>query len=166
MLMGTEPPATLQHIALDTARTSDSSRHGFSDAAIGLMRDSLAEALAPPGGRVPVPGVPGYSYNATAVDGALLVTIWGTVDGEVPPVLTFGIARPASDAVGLWRQLHRRRGGLERTPYRTDVATPPQAPWLASRMEIGARLIDDNDHLWMVAFERITAWAWIEGEHR
>jgi hypothetical protein len=32
-------------------------------------------------------------------------------------------------------------------------------------MEIGARLIDAIEHLWMGAFERITAWAWLEEEN-
>jgi hypothetical protein len=127
-VMGTDRQATIQHITLDTAHMSDSARRAFSDAAVALMRASLAEALVPPDGRVPVPGVAAYRYNATAVGGAVLVTLWDTVGSEVPPVLTFGVTRPASDVIGLWRQLHRIRGGLERTPYRIDVAPPPQAP--------------------------------------
>lgn len=154
----------MQHVTLDTGHARHSPRAEVADTAVVTMRDSLAEALAPPGGRVPVPGVPGYSYNATALGSALLVTLWGTAAGDVPPVVTFGIAREAGAGRALWRQLHQPRGGLERTPYRTDAAAPPRAPWLAARLEIGSRLVDAGDLLWMADFERVTAWAWIELE--
>lgn len=152
----------LSHITLDTGHVRQSPRHEAGAEAVAILQASLAMALEQPRSRVPVPSAPGFSYGATAEGGTLMVTIWGTVQRQPAPVVTFGVAPIGSDAAGLWQVLHGARGGLEDTPFATDVGRPPATPWLAARIEIGAGLMQPADLLWMADFERCVAWAWIE----
>lgn len=127
----------IDHITLDTGHVRRSPRAEAGDDAVDAMRESLEDALTHPRERTPLPAIAGYSYNATAQDGTLMVTIWGTVRSMPAPVVTFGVARAGGDARGLWHTLHDPRGGLEALPYATDIDQVPSAPWLAARR--GAR---------------------------
>lgn len=159
----------IDHITLDTGHVRRSPRHEVGAEALAAMRDSLADTLAHPHERTPLPAMAGYSYSASAEDGSLMVTIWGTLHPAVgppsigpAPVVTFGVARAGGDAAGLWRLLHGARGGMAAAPYVTRVDQAPPAPWLAARLEAGSTLIPAGDLLWMADFERVTAWAWLE----
>jgi hypothetical protein len=154
----------LHHITLDTGDVRRSPRAEVRDHIVADLRESMRDTLADPGGRTPIPAIAGYSYSASAGGGALLVTIWGTIDRSPAPVATFGVARDQAAARALWPAMHHTRPGLESSPYLTTAGEVPTAPWIAARMEIGATLIAATDLLWMADFERVMAWAWIEQE--
>lgn len=147
----------IQHITLDTGHVSRCPCEEPDD----THRVSLEAALERPGERMPVPGHAGHSYGVTPYRDALIGTVWGTVERDAVPVVTFGVAPTAFGAHSLWRNLHERRGGLETVPYVTDIDRPPAPPWLAARMEIGATMMTPADLLWLASFERALATAWI-----
>lgn len=151
----------IHHITLDTGHVRRSARDEVGDEIIAAAQGLIALALR--GEHVPIPGRPGWTCTATARGAALLVTVCRSVSGETAPVVTFGVARQSRAGAGLWRSLHRQRGGLPAgAGYATAPDEVPPEPWVAARMEIGATLVAPDEMPWIADFERVVGWAWVE----
>lgn len=139
----------LNHITLDTGHTTRSRRAEAADEAIATIAPHLRHALE--AGADLIPTTTHYGLKATAQGAFLLATIMAGAQ----PLLTFGVAPRSRGAAKLWSML------IEGRDYPVDAGRPPQAPWLAVRVEPGVH--EPDIEMWMPDYERLVAWAWIEG---
>ena len=152
---------SLAHVTLDTGHVFQSSRPEAREGSIAIMGASLARALRSSGVLEPIPYQDGYAYLATVERAGLLVTVAHLGTHGPAPVVTFGVAIDDTYA-DLWALLHRQSREMRGVIHRTEPNDPPQPPWLAVRMEVGATSVPAADLLWMADFERIMAWSWLD----
>lgn len=149
----------LTHITLTSGDSRRSPRSEVDEAVIDyLAREVLPAALR---GYAPLPVEnPRCVVNAAATDDALVATVWES-RGEArgAPIITIGIAAARSPEV--WALLHRQAT----TPVATDPSKPPNAPWCAARLEVGAALHAEAME-WVADFERCLAWAFLRDRPR
>ena len=137
----------LHHVTLATGHQRRSPRAEVAESAMAVMAAWLDRALLVEAPQ-PLP-VPGYTAEAMTAPGGLVVTV-SAVAGV--PLVTFGVARRARNAAGLWRRL----SGLAQV----QESEPPPAPWIG--VVVLPALATDPAVRWLGDFERCIAWAWIE----
>lgn len=147
----------LHHVTLQTADSRISPRHEVRDDVVRMLTPLLARALA--GEHVPVPGQAGYTMLGADAGPCATVTVYAnesdTAEPAYTPLLTVGIAGHSRCGSGLWRALHDREG------LATDPDSPPPAPWVADRLEVGA--IQYASALeWTGDLSRCLAWTYLE----
>ncbi|MCG8506187.1 MAG: hypothetical protein MI755_16405 [Sphingomonadales bacterium] len=146
-----DTPIYIQHITLNTGHLRASPRSEVADEALAAVAPLAAAAS---GTVLPIPGPGGYTLRIDRNDGAYLAVV---EDDEANPLITIAVARRNRNGVGLWHSLHVWPGELA-----TNAATPPDAPWLAARIEPDG-FADPELLIWVGDFERCLAWAWLEG---
>ncbi len=139
----------LYHITLDTGDIARSVRADVSRDVIVALGSHLKSAI---GNKRDIIPTTTHVLMASHAGPNLLCTILGLGSR---PILTFGVAPRARGAEKLWAMLTQER------PLASDPGEPPEAPWLAVRMEAGAS--ESSLEGWMPDYERCIAWAWIEG---
>lgn len=151
----------VRHVTLTTGHVRDSERSEIADDALVVCADLLDAALIASPGMVPIPAVePPCRLRVSAEGRVMLATVHGpdtSIDGRdlaAPPIVTFGVALHSRGAAMLWRLLHDDTS----TVLATDRERVPSAPWIATRVEVGAMLYPDALH-WLGDFERCLAWA-------
>lgn len=142
----------LWHITLESGDTRRSPRSEVSQQVLATMAPHLRRALAAGRAGDPIPTTDSR-LTATASGPNLVATVL-SYDGV--PLVTFGVASRSRGAGALWGALHEGRLTT------TDRAELPAAPWCAARLEAGPEYLTDVSE-WIGDYERIIAWAWIEG---
>lgn len=143
----------IYHVTLTTGHVAQQRRADIGDTAIEALSDTLDGILQ--GGRMPLPGFPGFFVNGTHHGHDLITTLWSGPWEAREPILTTATALKSRSAPALWRLMHDQAT----LPVVTDPTKPPKAPWQADRLEIGA--ITNTDALsWTGDFSRSLAWAW------
>ncbi|KQZ81860.1 hypothetical protein ASD64_08860 [Mesorhizobium sp. Root157] len=152
----------LWHVTLDTGHRRQSYRPEASQIAIDAvdlelrraLRDGVAEIrLGAEAGTIPV-----YRLKASNSGPVLLATILRDIGKQDVPLVTMAVAPKSRGAAEIWRALHDGRDDI---PY--DPDSIPPAPWCAARFEAGIEQ-DLRAATWLGDYERLLAWAWIEGK--
>lgn len=144
--------AYINHITLTTGHIVRVPRSAMTEADIEAATDLLDSILT--GGKPTI--APGYVAFGAHSGKCLLVTVCAA-DGLLP-ILTTGVAIKSRPAARLWREMHGG-GGL---PLATKTADPPQTPWCADRIEVGATEAQHHAALsWTGRWAATLAWAWL-----
>ncbi len=139
----------LYHITLDTGDIGTFDRATMSDTAIKTIGPHLAKAVRTGKDIIPTTAC---TLKATHAGPFLLGTI---INFTGAPILTFGVAPKSRGAAKLWDML------ISTGVLASDPGEVPPAPWLATRMEAGASR--STLASWIPDYQRLIAWAWIEG---
>lgn len=143
----------IYHVTLNSGHVAHQRRSRVGDDAIAALQDTLDGVLQ--GAHMPIPGHDGYVVNGSHHGHDLIATVWrGPWDARVP-ILTTGTALKSRSAPGLWRLMIDQ----STVPLAADRSNPPQTPWQADRVEIGA-LMNEDALRWTGDFSRCLAWAW------
>ena len=144
---------TMEHITLNTGHKTKQPLSAISEEAIQAVSGVLDDLLQ--GGKPAVPGFPDF-WMTGAQDGQnLIVTVWTSLQGQRAPVLTTGVALKSRTAAKLWEVLHRDRADLV-----TGTRDMPTAPWIADRIEVGAKMRVDA-LAWTGDLARCIGWTWL-----
>lgn len=148
---------TLRHLTLNTGHVRRSLR-GEVDPAVYRVVGPLLDAVDGRHQRMP-DGFTAWDVSFTAVDDALLATLWHRDTGA--PALTFGVAATRDASSVVWEQLvaHAAQLGVR------VVGERPAAPWLGVVLlpTLGAmpRGAVENVMAWAGDFERCVGWSWL-----
>ncbi|NNV07147.1 hypothetical protein ETC03_12225 [Geobacillus sp. MMMUD3] len=96
--------------------------------------------------------VDGYTAKGTEEKGnGSIITVY---DRQGVPIITTGIAKHKHSTI--WKLLHQ----TTTMPLQTDPSSPPEAPYVADRLEIGA-LMNMDAMSWTGDFSRCMAWIYL-----
>ena len=150
----------LNHIILNTGAVHQSPREEVDGHTLQVVRPWLAEAIA---SDEPIPMLIDSHMSAKALaEAGLVVTVYAPHAphkrgkphrGQVTPLVTFAVAKDASEAGYLWGQLA--------AVFKISAkAKQPSTPWLA--VQVHAALVAYPQAIgWLSDFERCVAWAHI-----
>lgn len=142
----------MEHVTLNTGHSTKQASSAISEEAIHAVSAVLDDLLQ--GGKPKVPGFPHFWMTGTEDGQNLIVTVWTSIQGERAPVLTTGVALKSRTAARLWEVLHK-----DRTDLVTGPRDMPTAPWIADRLEIGAKMRLDA-MAWTGDLARCIGWTW------
>lgn len=138
----------INHINLNTGHKRLSYLEDFNTTYLFEMNRIYKDSLRKRGTKIR----DGYTVRSTLNPyHGLLVTIYNP-DGL--PVLTVGITDNSNSKV--WNTLHETSYSV----LATEIEKPPEAPYIAERLEIGAG-IDPETLTWVVDFTRYIGWIYL-----
>lgn len=143
-------------IDASSGRIHSSLRSLVNQADVDAMSDALDAAFL--GGRPVLPFGDGlWSMHASFNDRGMIATAWRGPKGSAIPILTLAVAPEKRISRFTWTAFHLSGDD----PMATSETEPPEAPWIATRPEIGAER-DPEAMPWAIHIAKIAAWAWID----
>lgn len=145
----------IYHVTMSSGHVAKQYRRDIMDEVIADLSETLDGILQ--GAYMPVPGFADYLVNGTHTGSNLIATVWSGPRDSLRPILTTATALKSRSSPKLWRLMHDQAT----TPFVTDPAAPPKAPWTADRIEVGM-LYSMSASSWTGDFARCLAWTWAE----
>ena len=141
------PVRPRERIACGTSRSAPVTaaapyRHEVDNAAVSVARQMLAQALA--GAQADIR--PGYVLSAVSSGASLIATVRSKVLG---PLATVAVAPDIKSSAAI--------GDLA-----APTGEPPEPSWCIAQ-RYPAYSVDDEASDWLPGFERVLAWAWLDG---
>ena len=139
----------IHHVTLNSGHARPSPRAEVADHVVSALQPLVAAEAET---TLPILDT-SYNLHIKRNDGAYLAVV---EDDEATSLITVAISRRNRNGAALWRSLHVWPGELA-----TRADLPPDAPWLAARIEPDG-FADSELLTWVGDFERCLAWAWLE----
>lgn len=141
----------INHVTLNTGHIRKSYPDDVGKDLYFMLRRLFVEMFSDNGAEV----VEGYHAKARYSEGnGVLITLFSNIDNV--PILTTAIVKENNDDF-LWELLHENYSA----PLATNISNPPEKPYIADRMEIGAMLHIDALK-WTGDFSRCMGWIYVD----
>ncbi|WJQ03216.1 hypothetical protein QT236_14435 [Geobacillus stearothermophilus] len=138
----------INHITLNTGHARKTLPNEVNKSIYFILRRMRKEIFSSSGTEI----IDGYTAKGTEEKGnGALITVY---DRHSVPVITIGIAKHNHSTI--WKLLHQ----TTTMPLQTDPTSPPEAPYVADRLEIGA-LMNMEAMSWTGDFSRCMAWMYL-----